>query len=218
MGRNSKKFLCCLPLWSGLLAASILTMLDMVMAIFLLSTTLIFTSMIVLIFFALPLLNNENTCYRKFLFFIYVLFAFLEIPLFVIETIETEGLLEALFVKETCSQTMPDADCHIELLVPKIVFASLAGLALLLIKTYFSCIIFAFSQISSRLHTSKVQDDPENLADWDVPKGQQLSSQDSVCGDVAIAVPIDQDIVEKETQLRRMSSCKRHTVRKPDEK
>ena len=76
------RFICCLPIWCGLILACLISILESLLATIYLATdpTLILSSLALGIFFALPAVNQINLCYRKLLLILYVAINLFQVP------------------------------------------------------------------------------------------------------------------------------------------
>ena len=207
MGALPSTFLCCLPLWSSLVAACIFTVAEIAMGWLLGSKALIFMSLIVTVSFVLLLTQKDNQCYLKSIFCIYISVGIIQLPLIVLQIVDDKNYDTILsFVQTECDVGRDDCAHEFDRLNCVILVASI--FLYLATKTYFSMTLLAFGKKATSAGT--IENEEKKPAEPEVPFGIEMGSKESVCTDPPVGVPIDSPDAEKDLKLKSFSSC-RHT-------
>ena len=200
--RNIKKFLCCMPLWVGLLVTGALASGQAVVALLLIeSTGLIFVCLLIVVMMLLTLAFKKSHCFRKALFIGHVLLTTVELPLFC-GCFATNPKLFALLVTEKCEPSLVQEQstgevCQLKVVTDNVIVAAATLAAYIVIKVYLSCVLFAFSNNVERIDPSASPVVEGKIAE--MPVGVELEIDESVCDKLGIAVPCEADDEEKDT-------------------
>lgn len=211
-----EKFLCCLPLWSGLVLAGLVATAEAAASLlWLKSTYIIFSCVVTIILLLLSLVNTESVCYRKALFIGYVVCAIVQLPLVGLAFLSSKQLGTWLVRDECTGQAEPclaidEAHFHCAI-------AIFAGT--LVVKGYIALIILSFSrqlQASMLVHQSpsKVVEGQVYRVPTGIPIDIELGEME--CSRAAPGIPCDATDREKDVALQIVNNCSQHVITNPE--